>query len=241
VDELVGAARALGMTAPGLVVQAQADGPLAMVQAVADGGRLIAWHVNVRIQEGASGGAAVKESVSLPVIGEHLAKLVAALDWHGAIALDAILTRDGPQYIDVNPRLVEPRNAQLAGVDLVASMMALAVGEHPPVQPPGRAGVRSHQLLLAILGAAQGTGSRRAIAREILRATRHVEPYAASVEELTPLRHDARTAVPLVIAAAATLAWPPVWQRFGRGSVEAYALTPQGWEEILARADSGGS
>ena len=237
-SELVRAARELALVERGVVVQAQAEGPLAMVQAVADHGRLVAWHANVRVREGSGGGAASKESLRWPVIGAHLAKLVAELDWHGAIALDAILSADGPLYIDVNPRIVEPRNAYLAGVDLVAIMLALAVGEHPRDQPVGRAGVRSHQLLLSILAAAQGETPRRSVAAELLQALRHTGPYFGSVEELTPIRHDPRTAIPVALAAATTLAWPHVWRWFVSGSVEAYALTPAGWDEILANVQS---
>jgi hypothetical protein len=209
-----------------------------MVQAVADHGRLVAWHANVRAREGSGGGAASKESLPLSVIGTHLVKLVAELDWHGPIALDAILSGDGPLYIDVNPRLVEPRNAYLAGVDFVAIMLALAAGEHPKDQPVGRAGVRSHQLLLSILGAAQGGAPRRSVVAELLQAVSHTGPYVASSEELTPIRRDPRAAIPVALAAATTLTWPQAWHWFVRGTVEAYALTPAGWDEILANVES---
>ena len=236
--ELREAARALGIAERGVVIQAEAEGPLAMVQAVADRGRLVAWHATVRVLEGASGGAAVKQSAPLPAIAADLARLVAGLAWHGAIALDAILSDTGPLYIDVNPRLVEPYNAQLAGVDLVGAMLALGAGAHPPEQPPSRAGVRSHQLLLAILGAAQRGAGRAAIAGELLRAAAGIQPYEASREELTPIAHDARGAIPTALAAAATLAWPGAWRWFV-GAARAYALTPTGWDEIVTMADAG--
>ena len=82
-DELVAAAVALGLGAEELLVQTQASGPLAMVQALADHGRLVAHHANLRVIEGIGGGAAVKESIRLPKIGEYLQTLVQALDWHG--------------------------------------------------------------------------------------------------------------------------------------------------------------
>jgi hypothetical protein len=76
------------------------------------------------------------------------------------LSADAILTRDGPRYNDINPRLVERGNARRAGVDLVMPMLELAAGGRPPAQPPGRAGVATHQLLIAVLGAAQQAGGR---------------------------------------------------------------------------------
>jgi hypothetical protein len=117
-------------------------------------------------------------------------------------------------------------------------MLALAVGEHPTDQSAGRAGVRSHQLLLSILGAAQGETPRRSVAAELAQALRHTGPYYGSVEELTPIRRDSRTAIPVALAAATTIIWPPAWRWFVSGSVEAYALTPAGWDEILANLPS---
>jgi len=240
-DRLAEVARSLEMNNGGVLVQSQVEGPLVMIQAIADGGRLIAWHANLRTREGASGGASSKESATLSGLADQLTALVGALRWHGPISLDAIVTTQGLMYIDVNPRLVEPRNALLAGVDLVAAMLALASGAHLRAAPVSVGGVRSHQLLLAILGIAGSVGRRRAIVREILQAARHGGPYAASVEELTPIRHDPLAAVPVALAAAVTLFWPRAGEWFSSSSVESYALTPTGWSEILrARGESAG-
>ena len=51
------AARSLGLGTETSIEQSQADGPLAMVQAVADRGRLVAHHANLRLREGIGGGA----------------------------------------------------------------------------------------------------------------------------------------------------------------------------------------
>jgi hypothetical protein len=237
-NDLAEAAREMGLRDGGVLVQAEVSGPLAMVQGVADHGRLVAWSANLRAREGAGGGASSKESIPLPTIAEHLGRLASGLSWHGAVSLDAILTPDGPVYIDVNPRLVEPRNAWLAGVDFVAAMLALARGEQPPVSPAPRAGVRTHQLLLAVLGAAQSPHGRRAVARELLGAATHRGDYEKSAEELTPIRHDPLSAVPVALASALTLVSPPTWSLFVKGSVQSYALTPQGWAEILREVDA---
>src|SRR5439155_25036612 len=149
-----------------VLVQTPAAGPLVMVQAVFCNGRLIAAHTNRRVREGARGGASHKRSMDLPEVRNHLQILGRSLGWHGALSMDAILTDDGPSYIDVNPRLVEPANAWRAGVDLVALMLDLARGAEPAVQPPGRPDVATHQLLLAVLGTAQRQETRRAVAAE---------------------------------------------------------------------------
>ncbi len=231
-EELIHAAGELDL-APGLVVQDPVPGPLAMIQAVFDDGSLVAWHANLREREGSSGGAGVKRSISAPAVGQHLRRLGEALCWHGAISLDAILTPGGPCYIDINPRLVEPGNAWHAGVDLVGALLGVSIGERMKAQAIGRPGVRTHQLLVSVLGAAQHTGSRRAIAREIGIALAGRGAYAGSVEELTPRAGDPRAVVPLATAALATLAHPPSWRMFAGGAVSAYALTPAAWSRIV--------
>ena len=77
--------------------------------------------------------------------------------------MDLIVTDSGPVIIDVNPRLVEPANALAAGVDLVAAMLEVAGDARAQERPAGGAGVRTHQTLLAILGAAEQHGTRRAV------------------------------------------------------------------------------
>ncbi len=223
----------------GVLVQSPVAGQLAMIQAVFCDGSLVAAHANLRVREGASGGASHKKSIDLPATREHLAVLGNRLRWHGALSADAILTGDGPVYIDINPRLVEPGNAWRAGVDLVAALLEVAKGERRPVaQTPGRAGVATHQLLLAVLGAAQHGHTRRAVFAELASASRHHGFYQDSVEELTPIRRDLRTAVPVIAASFATLARPATWRWFSSEAVTNYALTPAGWREILDDRDA---
>jgi len=232
--ELQTVAAAMGLAACELLVQAQSLGPLAMIQAVADNGRLVAYHANLRVREGVGGGASLKESVDLPSMSEHVEKLVDALHWDGPLSMDVIVTPQGPAVIDVNPRLVEPMNAYFAGVDLVAVMLDLARHGHPAVQLPGKFGIRSRQLLLAILGAAEHHGSRKAIAQELIRALRRRGEYAGALEELTPVSGDPIAAVPVVAAAVFTLAQPSLWRFFHSGAVGPYALTPEAWNQILS-------
>jgi hypothetical protein len=235
-DELVAAATALGLGSAELLVQTQALGPLAMVQALADRGRLVAHHANLRIVEGIGGGAAVKEGVVLPTLPALLERLVRALDWHGPISMDVIVTESGPLVIDVNPRLVEPINAYLAGVDLVGTMLELARDGHPPGVPAGRSGVRSRQLLLAVLGAAE-RGSRVAVLRELRAAIRSQGDYRDTVEELTPAGGDPIAAIPAVVAVLATLIKPSLWRLFHAGATGSYSLTPNAWDEIIAASE----
>jgi biotin carboxylase len=216
----------------GLVAQAPVDGPLAMVQSVFDGGELVAFHANLRVREGARGGASHKRSIELPGARTAIERLGTALGWHGALSADVIVGPDGPVVIDVNPRLVEPANAWAAGVDLVGALLDVATGTGARPQPAGRAGVDTHQLGLAVLGAAAQGRGRRGIAAELTAAILRRGSYRHSTEELTPIAGDPTAAIPLAAIIAATLVAPGAWQWFAGGSVANYALSPAGWQQI---------
>lgn len=218
----------------GVVVQSPVAGDLAMVQAVFAHGSLVALHANLRVREGANGGASHKRSIDVGPVRALVETLGGALGWHGALSVDVIIGDDGPRCIDVNPRLVEPQNAWFSGVDLVGALLEVAVGGTPVPRPSPVAGVGTHQLLLSVLGAAQHVGTRRAVLTELTQCRRHGGAYADSVEELTPIGGDLRTMVPVAAAAAATLVRPAWWSAFASGAVSSYALTPAGWDEILA-------
>ena len=213
----------------GVVLQVPVDGPLLMVQSVFDHGAMVASHANLRVREGAQGGASHKRSVDLPDVRGHVEALGAHLAWHGALSMDAILGADGPVVIDVNPRLVEPANARRAGVDLTGALLDLATGRSPAVQPPGRPGVATHQGLLAVLGAARRDRPRRAVLSEVAAMAGHRGDYRDSAEELTPLAHDWRSGIPGALATTATLVHPPSWRWFASNATANYALSPEGW------------
>jgi glutathione synthase/RimK-type ligase-like ATP-grasp enzyme len=230
----------------GVLAQQAVSGPLVMIQSVFARGQLIAFHACERTREGAGGGASHKRSIDLPHVREHISVLGSAIGWHGALSADVILSPDGPQFIDINPRLVEPVNASRSGVDLVGAL--LDVARHAPgetagagqVPDPvtGQRGVQTHQLLLAVLGAAQHGGRRRDVARQVWSAMRHRGDFRGSTEELTPLRGDPLTAVPVAIAALATTLRPASWQHYVSGSVDAYSLTPAAWAELTSQASA---
>lgn len=227
----------------GVVAQEPAAGPLVMVQSVFARGEMVAAHANLRLREGARGGASHKRSLDEPaVVVRHLESLGRSLCWHGGLSADAILTDAGPVFIDINPRLVEPGNAWRSGVDLVGALLDVARGSVPEIQSPGRAGVATHQLLLAVLGAAAQGRGRRGLALEIRAALTHAGLYRGSAEELTPVRGDPRTALPVLAAAVMMLVRPALWRRLASGSVADYALTPDGWDSLLTtqpRAPAG--
>ncbi len=214
----------------GVLVQRPAPGPLVMVQAVFAEGELVAWHANLRVREGSGGGACNKRSIHLPAVGEHLTRLGAGLGWHGALSMDAILGPEGPSYIDVNPRLVEPGNALRSGVDLVGALLDISLGHRPGVSPPSVPDVATHQLILAVMGAA--THGRAAVARELFDAVTKRGTYRSSAEELTPLRRDLQSVFPVALISMAMLTMPGLTQKLTKGAVASYAIGDDGWRRI---------
>ncbi len=215
----------------GVLVQQGVRGALVMVQSVFADGELVAFHACERTGEGAQGGASHKRGVRLPEAREHLARLGGALGWHGALSADVIVSPAGPVFIDINPRLVEPVNAMASGVDLVRALVEVARTGSSAPQPPGQPGVRTHQLLVALLGAAQ-RGRRRDVARELGQALLRRGDYQGSREELTPRGGDLLAGLPVAVIALAALARPAAWRYFTSGSTGAYSLTPEAWRQL---------
>jgi len=72
------------------------------------------------------------------------------------------------------------------------------------------------------------------VVRELTQAIRRSGAYHASAEELTPLRGDPISVLPIVAAAVATLIRPGLYRKFSSGAVDSYALTPLAWRRIVA-------
>jgi len=126
--------------------------------------------------------------------------------------------------IDCNPRLVEPMNAYLAGVDLVGLLLRVSQGEVPAALTESRAGVRTHLAVQVLLGCASRGGTRRDILCECWRLLTGAGSYADSAEELTPVRLDWLSAVPLAMIAMLLLLAPKLAIRLARGGWGAHLL-----------------
>jgi predicted ATP-grasp superfamily ATP-dependent carboligase len=215
-----------GAFADEVLVQEWVTGTTEKAQAVFCRSKLIGFHAYRQIAAGAGGGEAVKQSVSRPQVRAHLATIGEKLAWHGALSVDYVLPDDSatPFLIDCNPRLVEPMNAYLAGVDLVGLLLLISQGNAPAALPETRAGVRSHLAMQVLLGCASRSGTRRDILCECWRLLSGSGPYADSAEELTPVRLDWLSAVPLAMIAALVLIAPTLAVRLARGGWGAHLL-----------------
>ena len=192
-----------------ILVQDFIAGPIGKAQAVFCRGKLLGFHGFRQVAAGAGGGEAIKQSDVRADVRTHVSAIGEYLDWHGALSVDYVLAdAKTPLLIDCNPRLVEPMSAWLAGTDLVGLLLAVSLGETPKPLPPGQDGVRTHLAMQALLGCAARGGSRRDLLREAWQLATGGGDYAGSIEELTPLRRDWLSLVPLVMLALALLAKP---------------------------------
>jgi predicted ATP-grasp superfamily ATP-dependent carboligase len=222
--------------AEGLLVQAAVIGALERTQAVFDHGRLIASHIYRQIAEGPGGGDVLKISVVNAGVRRTVERIGQALAWRGALSFDYILddATKTPHFIDANPRLVEPMNAWLSGVDLPGALLQISLGKMPPVQPEGRAGVLTRLGLMGLLDAARQRNRRRDILREIGLIAFGSGRYRGSREELVPLLTDPWCAIPLGVVVARLLRAPEAAARFSETTVAAYSLTPSAIHRLRA-------
>jgi predicted ATP-grasp superfamily ATP-dependent carboligase len=212
-----------------VLVQDMISGTTEKAQSVFCRGRLVGFHAFRAVAAGIGGGEAIKQSVRRPIVRDYLQTLGAALDWHGGLSVDTIMPDDGtaPLLIDCNPRLVDPMSAYLAGTDLLGLLLKISRGERPEALPASREGVRTHLAMQALLGLAGRGGTRRDLLRECWRLGRRRAPYAGSREEMTPVRTDRLSAVPLAMTAALLVARPKSAIALARGGFGAHLLSPE--------------
>jgi predicted ATP-grasp superfamily ATP-dependent carboligase len=227
--------------AEGLLVQAAVTGSLERTQAVFDRGRLVASHIYRQVVEGPGGGDVLKISVVSAQVRDTVERIGQALNWHGALSFDYIrddATRT-PHFIDANPRLVEPMNAYLSGVDLPGALLQISLGETPPVQPPGRAGVLTRLGLMGLSEAARQRNRRRDVLREIALLAFGSGRYRGSREELVPLVTDPWCAIPLGVVVLRLLRRPEAAARLAETTVAAYSLTAPAIHRLRAWHHAG--
>ena len=209
-------------TTPALAQQ-MAVGTYGQVAALFSHGRLVAVHTSKQVGLGAGGSAAARESTSDLQARDDIERLGSELGWHGGLTLDYLADGDDHAYIECNPRTVEPGNAAAAGVDLPSLQLALSIdGPLPKAVVVGRPDVRTHGAMALALGAAEKTGSRRAV----LHTTARALTDRKSREVMTPLRIDPPSVVPLAAVLAQLLLRPDSAATLATAAVDAYSVGP---------------
>ena len=218
----------------GVLVQEWIAGTTEKAQSVFCRGELVGFHAYRGIALGVGGGEAIKVSVSRPQVRAMLERIGQRLAWHGALSIDYLMPDQNPTplLIDCNPRLVEPMSAYLAGSDLVGLLLQVSRGEPPAALPASREGVRTHLAMQALLGVAARERSRRALLHECWRLARGSDAYAGSHEEMTPVRTDWLSAIPLAMTALLLLARPEAVSTLARGGFGAHLLSRESIRKI---------
>jgi predicted ATP-grasp superfamily ATP-dependent carboligase len=221
-----------------IVVQQETSGTLCQAQAVFTHGHLLAAHCTQTRGVSVGGGHAARMGVDHPPVRDHLVTLGQALKWHGPLALDYLFDEatGTPTYIECNPRLVEPMNATLSGVNLADLTVRVALGEEGASAAPrsGQPGIRSHSLMALLLGVANHGASRWEVLHTIAEDMRGRGIFAQSKEDLTPLGSDPLSLIPLGVVTVQLLLRPRAAHHIATGAVNAYSLTAATVETIMA-------
>jgi predicted ATP-grasp superfamily ATP-dependent carboligase len=221
-----------------IVVQQEASGALCQAQAVFTHGELLAVHCTQTRGVSVGGGHAARIGIDHLSVRNHLVTLGQDLEWHGPLALDYLFdeTTGNPTYIECNPRLVEPMNATLSGVNLADLTVRIALGEEGAygTSQSGQPGVRSHSLMALLLGVADHGASRREVLYTLGEDLRGQGIFARSREDLTPIRIDPLSMIPLGVVTGQLLFNPRAAHHITTDAVNAYSLTAATVETIMA-------
>ena len=170
---------------------------------------------------------------------EVLGYVLIPLWWSlGALSFDYIVDAKtgAPLFFDANPRLVEPMNAWLSGVDLPGALLRVSLGEKPPAQPEGREGVITRLGLMGLMDAASRRGRRGDVFWELALLASNAGRYRGAIEELVPLAPDPLCVVPLAIVLGRLLTSPTSGSSLSNHAVAAYSLTPAAIARLRAWA-----
>jgi len=208
------------------LIQAAAPGDFEQAHSIFDRGRLLALHCTRRLLEGAGGGAVVKRGINRPLVRQHFEKIGQYLAWHGSLSIDYFW--DGqtgqPCYIDANPRITEPMNAVVNGINLADLQVQLSLGRQISPYPPVRSALKSHTALQAVLGAAGRRHKRADVLREVLRVAFKKGLYQDSQEGMTPILHELPSILPLAVVVISLLFDPSSEQRLASNTIANYSL-----------------
>lgn len=208
------------------LIQAAAGGDFEQSHAIFDHGRLLAFHCTRRLLEGAQGGAAVKVGVNRPVVRQNIEKIGYYLDWHGSLSIDYFWDKQTgqPAYIDANPRITEPMNAVVNGINLADMQVQLSLGKEISSTPSAQTSLKSHSTIQSILGAAGRRDSRLDVLKEIVQVAFKKGVYQDSQEGMTPVRRDFPSILPLAVIFAALLLDPRNKQPITLKTISNYSL-----------------
>jgi hypothetical protein len=120
----------------------------------------------------------------------------------------------------------------LSGVNLPELLVRISLGESPPPAAVGRAGVRTHNLLMVLMSAAHEGQNRKALVREIRRCISGRGLYENSEDELIRTWEDPRSRLPRFWTILQLLIYPKIARRIVAKTIANYALPESATEAI---------
>src|SRR6185312_16127099 len=118
------------------------------------------------------------------------------------------------------------------GLDMAGALVAVSLDRAPPRQPNARAGVKTRMGLMGVLAAAWYVRTRRAVLGELLHLVTQTGRYRGTIEELTPVRRDPMSLLPLLYIIFLMLSAPAKVERFSGANVNQHMLTPKAFARI---------
>jgi predicted ATP-grasp superfamily ATP-dependent carboligase len=208
------------------LVQAAASGNFEQSHSIFDHGRLIALHCTKRLLEGAQGGAAVKIGVSRPLVQKHFEIIGQQLNWHGSLSIDYFWDEQTgqPAYIDANPRITEPVNAVVNGVNLADLQVQLSLGKEIFSPVPVHSPIKSQSAIQSLLGAASWRASRMDMLRELTRVVFKKGIYQSCREGVTPVLQDFPSILPFLFILFSLLRNPKEEKSLALNTIANYSL-----------------
>ena len=125
-------------------------------------------------------------------------------------------------------------NAWFSGDDLPGALLQVSLGETPPAQRCGRAGVLTRLGLMGLLDAARRRQHRSDVLKEIALLACYSGRYRGTREELVPLWTDPCCAIPLAVVVAKLMLAPENAAKISESTVAAYSLTPKAIHRLRA-------
>jgi predicted ATP-grasp superfamily ATP-dependent carboligase len=207
------------------IVQEASQGNFEQLHSIFDHGTLLALHCTRRLQEGLGGGASVKVGVNRPIVRQNVENIGKTLKWHGSLSIDYFYNElDGKAYyIDANPRITEPMNAVVNGINLAEMQVKLSLGESIQI-PNDQIFNKSHSAIQILLAAASRRYSRFDVLKELYLVITKKGIYENSQEGMTPVTKDFPSVVPLVAILLQLLYDPRSGQRLAQKTIANYSL-----------------
>ncbi len=209
-----------------LLIQARAPGEFEQSHAIFEQGQLLALHCTRRLVEGVGGGAAVKIGVNRPKVRHHVEQIGQYLTWHGSLSIDYFWDEQTgqPSYIDANPRITEPMNAVINGINLADLQVQLSLGRKIAPLPPVPTSLKSHNTIQSLMKAASQRSSRVDVLRELYQVIFKKGIYEGSQEGMTPIPQDIPSLLPLADVLITLLVDPRRAQQLASNAISNYSL-----------------